>query len=131
MAYFVLLLVQGVAFYALTTSSPLLFYGVLAGLLAFDILWVWLTTRYSSAEATDYRRWMAVNAVAVILLTPIAWLDAGWSTAGCRLLPVTRALGRTVADYTTSWGFYYPEPDRLAEPPLLADRTLVDLPPVP
>ena len=120
---FVLLLVQGVALYALAlvSNDTRVFYSGLAGLLLFDVAWVLLTTLYTHAAAgageATYTKWAAVNVVAAGTLILLTWTDViGWTSEtaeGLFLMGV--ALARTFADYKVSWGFYYPEHDRARE----------------
>jgi len=115
---FVLLFLEGVAFFALAMAigAEQMFYSILSALLVFDILWVGMTNLTATGaddKMNDYISWALINAFAAALLLLFVWSNLMslpfWSTPLARSVSLFAvALARTILDYKRVWRFYYP-----------------------
>ena len=112
---FLLLFFQACLFVAMGVliQKPALFLNVLIGLLAVDCIWgllAYLAFTGAQAQLAE-KKWALINLVAGVLLFALAKLGppllGGWGDVMNQLVFVI-CLIRTIADYITSWDFYYP-----------------------
>lgn len=112
---FLLLFFQACLFIALSLliQKPELFLNVLIGLLVVDCIWgvlAYLAFTGAQAQLAE-KKWALINLAAGVLLFALAKLGppllGGWADTMNQLVFVI-CLVRTIADYITSWDFYYP-----------------------
>lgn len=110
LADFAVFFLEAAMLFAFATSirSGLEGFLILAALLALDTLWGmishWIHYRDESASS---RTWAAVNAVFVVLLLLVYFLE-GYAEPVKPWILALLAVVRTVVDYKLSWAFYFP-----------------------
>lgn len=115
---FVLLFIEGLAFFALAMlmNRNAAFYTVLACLLVLDAIWVGITNLTATTTADrfpGYTVWASINLLAATALLVFTWSNilnwSFWPTELIRNVASTVVVvARTVYDYVKVWSFYYP-----------------------
>jgi hypothetical protein len=115
---FVVLFLESFVFLALAVSiaRPAAFAGFFVALLALDVAWAYLTTRYLVAEPEQpaQQTWLVLNlACASVLLVVLVVLygDAWQSPTVLASVVCVTAILRTAFDYGLSWRFYVAAPE--------------------
>jgi hypothetical protein len=110
---FLLLFLESCLFLALAVSitRPATFAWLLLSLLALDVVWAYLTTRFLVTPAGEAapNTWLKVNLVfgSILFAILVVLYAAGWASAETLTYAVlVVAVARTVSDYTFSWEFY-------------------------
>src|SRR5262249_25897952 len=114
---FLLLFFEACIFVSLSLliAKTQLFVNILIGLLIVDSVWgllAYLAFTGAQAQLAE-KKWATINLIAIAALFVFSKfgpsLLGGWGYEMQQLIFVTCVL-RTIADYITSWDFYYPTP---------------------
>ena len=75
-----------------------------------DVAW-WITQRIVTRRGGPIAKWAIINSAASVSFgLLLIGLHANWvSPTAASWILLALAIGRTVADYSTSWNFYFPD----------------------
>jgi len=112
---FVALFIEGLALFVLgmVIINFNVFYSFLVGLLVFDIIWVGSTSLTGESESDKvfkFKKWAVINAIAVAAILISVWSNLWPSQLIKSIMLVLIVISRTIYDYVSVWGFYYPLP---------------------
>lgn len=113
MVDFIALFLEGMGLFTITLfiGNLLAFYGILAGLLVLDIVWVGLTRLAATSDTPGdpgYRKWAGINAFVLFLMIAVGL--GNWKYAWApHVMLLLLAVARTAYDYYSTWSFYYPQ----------------------
>lgn len=118
----VMVVLQGLLFVALAmlVQNTAVFFTMLAFLFLLQVAWVGLTNLTAGSEedrSPEFRSWALANVVAAALILISLWSNllqwSFWPSAVVQALAMGLvAVGRTVYEYSSVWGYYYPPASR-------------------
>ena len=119
---FIALFVEGLALFGLgmVINNLNVFYSLLAGLLVLDIAWVGSTSLTGESEADKvpkFKKWAAINAIAMAAILISVWSNLWPAELIKSIMLVLIVKARTIYDYVSVWGFYYPVEKELEQIP--------------
>ena len=110
---FIALFIEGLALFVLgmLITNLNVFYSFLVVLLVFDIAWVGsttLTAKNESDKVPKFKKWASINAIAVAAILVSVWSNLWPGQLIKSTILVLIIIARTIYDYVSVWGFYYP-----------------------